>query len=96
MLNENIATNVGPSHLDIAYERRGSLTDPVVLLVMGVAAQLVHWPQGFVDALVSRGLQVIRFDNRDSGHSTHLSDAPPPESASGARRRHVIGFLYAL
>ena len=25
-----------------------------------------------------RGLQVIRFDNRDCGLSTHLTDAPPP------------------
>ena len=25
-----------------------------------------------------RGLQVIRFDNRDVGLSTHLTDAPPP------------------
>src|SRR5690606_20024108 len=66
MLNEQLATSVGPSRLDIAYERRGNLRDPVVLLVMGVAAQLVNWPEGFVDALVSRELQVIRFDNRDA------------------------------
>lgn len=78
MLNEQIATNVGPLQLAIAYERRGHPADPVVLLVMGVAAQLVHWPEGFLDTLVSRGLQVIRFDNRDSGHSTHLTDAPAP------------------
>ena len=79
MLNEQLATNVGPSHLDIAYERRGSAADPVVLLVMGIAAQLVHWPEGFLDALVSRRLQVIRFDNRDSGRSTHLHHAAPPD-----------------
>lgn len=79
LLNEQIATNVGPSRLDIAYERRGSPADPVVLLVMGVAAQLVNWPEGFLDALVGRGLQVIRFDNRDAGHSTHLDDAPTPD-----------------
>lgn len=28
--------------------------------------------------LVDRGLQLIRFDNRDAGHSTHMKDAPPP------------------
>lgn len=78
MLNERIATNVGPSRLNIAYERRGNAGDPVVLLVMGVGAQLIHWPEGLLDALVSRGLQVIRFDNRDAGRSTHLHDAPPP------------------
>ncbi|MGH9645662.1 MAG: alpha/beta fold hydrolase, partial [Bryobacteraceae bacterium] len=26
-----------------------------------------------------RGLQVIRFDNRDIGLSTHMTDAPPPD-----------------
>jgi pimeloyl-ACP methyl ester carboxylesterase len=79
MLNEQLARNVGPSHLDIAHERRGSPTDPVVLLVMGLAAQLVNWPEGFLDALVSRRLQVLRFDNRDSGRSTHLDAARPPD-----------------
>jgi pimeloyl-ACP methyl ester carboxylesterase len=79
LLAEQTATKVGPSCIDIAYERRGSLTDPVVLLVMGIAAQLVTWPEGFLDALVNRGLQVIRFDNRDSGHSTHFRDVPRPD-----------------
>jgi pimeloyl-ACP methyl ester carboxylesterase len=78
MLNERTATNVGPSAIEIAYERRGSLTDPVVLLVMGLAAQLIQWPDGFLDRLVNRGLQVIRFDNRDAGHSTHFNAAPKP------------------
>lgn len=79
MLNEKIAHNVGPARLDIAYEQHGNLTDPAVLLIMGLSAQLVHWPIGFVDALVARGLHVIRFDNRDSGHSTHIDDAPKPD-----------------
>ncbi|WP_257459973.1 alpha/beta fold hydrolase [Archangium lipolyticum] len=77
MLNELIATDVGPSHLDIAYERLGNPAHPTVLLVMGLAAQLVHWPLGFLQALVQRDLHVVRFDNRDSGRSTHLRDAPP-------------------
>jgi pimeloyl-ACP methyl ester carboxylesterase len=78
MLNEQLARGVGPSHLDIAYERRGDPADPPVLLVMGMALQLIHWPEGFVDALVRRRLHVIRFDNRDAGRSTHIHDAPPP------------------
>ncbi len=45
---------------------------------MGIAAQSIHWPAAFCKAIVSRGLQVVLFDNRDSGLSTHLSDAPPP------------------
>jgi pimeloyl-ACP methyl ester carboxylesterase len=46
---------------------------------MGVAAQSIHWPDAFCHALFESGLQVIRFDNRDAGLSTHLTDAPPPD-----------------
>ena len=48
-----------------------------VVLVMGLAAQLVHWREGFLDALVERRLHIVRFDNRDSGRSTHLQSVPP-------------------
>lgn len=82
MLTEQIAKGVGPSRVDLAYERRGNPTDPAVLLVMGLGAQLVHWPIGFLDALVAHGLHVIRFDNRDSGRSTHMSGAPKPDLAA--------------
>jgi pimeloyl-ACP methyl ester carboxylesterase len=72
------ATKVGPAGIDIAYQRLGNADAPVVLLIMGVGAQSIHWPDSFCQALVERDLQVIRFDNRDSGLSTHLTDAPPP------------------
>lgn len=75
---ERKAVKVGPAAIDIAYQRLGGLDAPVVLLIMGGAAQLIHWPNPFCQALLDRGLQVIRFDNRDAGHSTHMSDAPPP------------------
>ena len=85
MLNEQIARGVGPSRIDIAYERRGDPSHPTALLVMGLAAQMVNWPVGFLDALVRRGLHVVRFDNRDAGHSTHLHDAPPPDLPAALR-----------
>jgi pimeloyl-ACP methyl ester carboxylesterase len=73
------ASKVGPAGIDIAYQRLGNPDSPVVLLIMGVAAQSINWPDGFCHALVDRGLQIIRFDNRDVGLSTHLTDAPPPD-----------------
>ena len=79
MLNEEIAESVGPSQIDIAYARQGDPSHPTVLLVMGLSNQLVHWPDGFVDALVRRGLHVVRFDNRDSGRSTYMRAAPPAD-----------------
>ncbi len=75
---EQMAWKVGPAAIDIAYQRCGNNDAPPVLLVMGAAAQMIHWPAPFCDALVARGLQVIRFDNRDAGHSTHITDAPAP------------------
>lgn len=73
-----IAHGVGPSKLDIAYERLGDPSHPPVLLIMGLSAQLIAWPDGFCDELVQRGLHVIRFDNRDVGKSTHMTTAPMP------------------
>src|SRR5271155_5412378 len=72
------ASKVGPAGIDIAYQRLGNSDAPVVLLIMGIAAQSIHWPDVFCHAIVKGGLQVIRFDNRDSGLSTHLTAAPPP------------------
>ncbi|HEY5924574.1 MAG TPA: alpha/beta hydrolase [Kofleriaceae bacterium] len=70
--------DVGPSRITIAYERLGDPNAPPVLLIMGLSAQLIHWPDGFCDLLVGRGLHVIRFDNRDVGLSTHMHGARAP------------------
>ncbi|HWO18228.1 MAG TPA: alpha/beta hydrolase [Kofleriaceae bacterium] len=82
------ATNVGPAHIDIAYERLGDPHGPPVLLIMGLNAQLIAWPDGFCDELVRRGLHLIRFDNRDVGESTHMTGAPPPDMAAALAGDH--------
>jgi pimeloyl-ACP methyl ester carboxylesterase len=76
---DGFASNVGPAGIDIAYQRLGNATAPVVLLIMGGGAQLVSWPDDFCTALVDHGLQIVRFDNRDAGLSTHMADAPTPD-----------------
>jgi pimeloyl-ACP methyl ester carboxylesterase len=63
----------------IEYEEFGAAADPVVLLIMGLGAQLTRWPIAFCAKLVARGYRVIRFDNRDVGRSTHLDAAPVPD-----------------
>ena len=73
-----MATGVGPSGIEIGYERFGDTDAPPVLLVMGLATQMLGWHEEFCHLLVDRGLQVIRFDNRDVGLSTHLHQAPEP------------------
>ncbi|HNL42471.1 MAG TPA: alpha/beta fold hydrolase, partial [Ottowia sp.] len=46
---------------------------PVVMLLMGLGGQLIHWPAAFVQALVDAGWRVLRLDNRDAGLSSHFS-----------------------
>lgn len=53
----------------IAYEITGPQHGEPLLLVMGLSAQLIHWPEPFCEMLVEKGFRVIRFDNRDIGLS---------------------------
>ncbi len=69
----------GPDSIELAYERLGDRAGPPVLLVMGLGMQMLGWPDDFCAALAGNGLQVIRFDNRDVGLSTHLHHAPRPD-----------------
>src|SRR5437764_12404988 len=65
--------------LAIAYETLGDPADPPLVRVAGLGRQLIGCPDGFLRALVERGHFVVRFDNRDVGESTHLSDGPQPD-----------------
>ncbi|MEU9002110.1 alpha/beta hydrolase [Streptomyces sp. NPDC059982] len=78
-MSEQKAFEVGPSGIEVAYERFGDPRDPAVLLIMGIALQMLGWPEGFCAELAARGVQVIRFDNRDVGLSSHFPDAPVPD-----------------
>src|SRR5712672_120929 len=66
---------VSANGIEIAYDDRGSRTDPAILLIMGLGTQMIAWPEAFCDDLAIRGFRVIRFDNRDVGLSTKF-DAP--------------------
>ena len=79
---EEKARNVGPSGIEVAYERIGDRGALPVLLIMGAGAQMISWPDGFCAELAGRGLQLIRFDNRDAGRSTHFPDGPVPDLAA--------------
>ncbi|MEV5507185.1 alpha/beta fold hydrolase [Streptomyces orinoci] len=78
-MSEEKALNVGPSGIEMAYERFGDPAAPPVLLIMGGGAPMINWPEGFCAQLAGHRLQVIRFDNRDSGRSSHFPDTPEPD-----------------
>ncbi|MCY7363832.1 MAG: alpha/beta fold hydrolase [Frankiaceae bacterium] len=65
--------------IEIAYETFGDPSGRPLLLVMGLATQMLAWHEEFCGALVDLGFHVVRYDNRDIGLSTHLHDAPPPD-----------------
>ncbi len=62
--------------IEIEYATDGEPSNPPLLLVMGLGAQLTTWPDGFVEGLRRRGFFVVRFDNRDCGLSTKFEGLP--------------------
>jgi pimeloyl-ACP methyl ester carboxylesterase len=65
--------------IEIAYETFGDPSDPPLLLIMGLASQMILWDEELCELFVAQGFHVIRFDNRDVGHSTHLRGGPKPK-----------------
>src|SRR6478752_7410783 len=72
--------------VEIYYEAIGPAGPPVLLMINGLGSQCINYATEWCERYVARGLQVIRFDNRDVGLSTHLADAADVEAA------HVMGL----
>src|ERR1700728_4320427 len=62
----------------IAYETFGAAGGKRLLLFSGTGAQMIVWPEDLCAALADQGFVVARFDNRDTGLSTHLTGTPAP------------------
>lgn len=58
--------------IELFYESFGDDDDPTLLLVMGLGAQMITWPDELCRGLADRRFHVVRFDNRDIGLSTKL------------------------
>jgi pimeloyl-ACP methyl ester carboxylesterase len=61
----------------LCYETFGDPDDPPILMIMGLATQMIAWPDELCEGLAERGFYVVRFDNRDIGRSTHFEFSPP-------------------
>jgi len=75
-------TMLSANGLSLAYERFGARDAQPLLLIAGLGVQMIRWKTGFCEMLAGLGFQVIRFDNRDAGLSTHLTQYPPPDFPS--------------
>ncbi|QPF95304.1 alpha/beta fold hydrolase [Bradyrhizobium commune] len=58
--------------IDICYDTFGDAQSEPLVLIMGLAGQMVQWDDAFCVRLAARGFRVVRFDNRDSGKSSKL------------------------
>ncbi len=77
---------ISANGLSLEVDDRGLAGGEPLLLIMGLGMQLVGWPEEFVQALVSRGYRVIRFDNRDIGLSQHFDHLGVPNLPWAALR----------
>ena len=87
--------------IELAWDQFGSASGVPLLLVNGLGSPRVAYELGFVDLLVSAGFSVVRFDNRDVGHSSRCTDsygladmaadAAAVLDAAGWEKAHVLG-----
>ena len=82
--------------VELCYETFGDPADPTMLLIMGLGTQMLGWDTAFCEQLAARGFHVIRYDNRDIGHSTILDDFPAPTLGQIVRRdKGVVAYTLA-
>jgi pimeloyl-ACP methyl ester carboxylesterase len=73
--------------IEIAYQEVGDPDGEPLILVMGLATQMIAWDDELCSMLAERGFRVVRFDNRDIGHSTKLDGAHVPDRLDLLLRR---------
>jgi pimeloyl-ACP methyl ester carboxylesterase len=80
--------------IELCYQEMGDPDGEPLLLVMGLATQMIAWDEGFCDLLAERGFRVVRFDNRDIGRSTKIVAAGVPRRIDMiAGRRGSAAYL---
>ena len=70
---------VEANEINIEVEAFGDPADPPLLLIMGLGAQMIVWPEELCRQLADAGHHVIRFDNRDVGLSSWFDGAGVPD-----------------
>jgi pimeloyl-ACP methyl ester carboxylesterase len=64
--------------IELCYQEMGDPDGEPLLLVMGLATQMIAWAEEFCAMLADRGFRVVRFDNRDIGRSSRIGGAGIP------------------
>lgn len=82
--------------IELCCETIGDPAGEPLLLISGLSQQMHAWPLELCRRLAARGLYVIRFDNRDTGRSTHLRQIKPPSTLQLGVTRRFSDRQYAL
>lgn len=77
--------------ISLEWEAFGDPGGEPLVLVMGLGAQMILWPDDFCRALAERGFYVVRFDNRDVGLSTKLHAEGVPNVVGRVLLRTIAG-----
>jgi pimeloyl-ACP methyl ester carboxylesterase len=64
--------------IELCYDTFGDRDAPALVLIMGLGSQMIAWDEEFCAQLAARGYWVVRFDNRDIGHSTKFAERGVP------------------
>lgn len=88
-----LATIVVPGGTSLAYETFGQRSDPPILLIQGLSAQMLGWHPEFCAMLAESGFFVVRFDNRDVGRSQRF---PGRDYRISDMARDAAGLIEAL
>src|SRR5688500_17486733 len=96
---------VRTSGAELATEAFGDSAHAPLLLLMGGMASMLWWPDGFCKRLAGHQRYVIRFDYRDTGHSTKYPAGKAPYTLDdfvkdaicvldgyGIARAHFVGM----
>lgn len=71
--------------IELEYETFGDPEAQPLVLISGLATQMISWDEPFCELLTGRDFYVIRFDNRDCGLSTRMESAGPADIAAAFR-----------
>lgn len=71
---------IGTNGAELATEAFGDPAHAPLLLIMGGMASMLWWPDEFCKKLAGHRRYVIRYDQRDTGHSTKYPPGNPPYS----------------
>jgi pimeloyl-ACP methyl ester carboxylesterase len=90
----SLMPTVQANGIELYYDRFGDGTGPALLMVNGLGSQCIRYDEELCEGFADRGFDVIRYDNRDVGLSTHLPD--DAEYTLGDMAADAVGLLDAL